>query len=89
MTEATASKIAVEMGIDPANAIGTAEHRAKWLGKLRAAGFDAKTARSIFTRAMEARHAFCRFDAAVKAIAGTEDGIRTAPRPGKAAKWNR
>lgn len=87
MTEATA--IAREMGIDPANAIGTKEHRAKWLGKLRAAGFDAKTARSIFTRAMETRHAFWRFDAAVKAIAGTEDGIKTAPRPGKDAKWDR
>ena len=87
MNEATA--IAREMGIDPANAIGTEEHRAKWLGKLRAAGFDAKTARSIFARAMDVRHSFGRFDAAVKAIAGTEDGIRTAPRPGKAAKWNR
>ena len=88
MNSATATAIAKEMGIDPASAIGTDAHRDKWLGKLGQAGFSEKSALAIFRQAMEARYVFGSFSAAVKAYAGTEAGIQSAPAPGKKARWD-
>lgn len=88
MTQKETRAVALEMGLRPENAIGTAEHRAKWLGKLAAAGFDRGAARAIFRQAMEARRMFGSFADAVKAFAGAEQGVLSAPLPGRKAKWD-
>lgn len=88
MTQKEMRAAALEMGLRPENAIGTEEHRAKWLGKLAAAGFDRKAALAIFRQAMEARRTFGGFADAVKAFAGAEQGVLSAPRPARNAKWD-
>lgn len=88
MTQQETRAVAMEMGLRPENVIGTREHRAKWLGKLAAAGFDGRAARMVFRQALEARQLFGSFPDAVKAFAGAEDGVRSAPRPGRKAKWD-
>lgn len=88
MTQKETRAVALEMGLQPENVIGTREHRAKWLGKLAGAGFDRKAARAVFRQALEARRMFGSFPDAIKAFAGCEQGVQSAPLPGPKAKWD-
>lgn len=88
--EKEALKGAEAMGVAPENAVGTAAHRRKWMGKLAAYGLSAESATKVFKAAMETRRAFGNFGEAIKAHVGTEQGVLSAPKPkrrGK-AKWD-
>ena len=82
---------AIAMGIKLENAIGTPEHRAKWVAKIVASGLPQATASRVYADALESRRMFGTFGEAVRAFAGCADGIASSPLPKSDAshKWNR